>query len=110
MYGRNFMICELCGYDDEGTGDSAHVCIQGNKIARELHLLSSPRPLSRVRVKAEWKDVYDSFYPPKELPLIFMGEIPNMKGHALILGNRGAVYAGMHIEVFEEIPEDSDEF
>ena len=43
-------------------------------------------------------------------PLIFMGEIPNMKGHALILGNRGAVYAGMHIETFEEIPEDSDEF
>lgn len=57
------MHCELCGYNFDGSTNTAHVCIQGNKIARDFLTKSIiPRPLSRVRVKAEWKEVYDSFY------------------------------------------------
>ena len=41
-----------------------------------------------------------------EQPLIYLGEIPNMLGHGVFVGNSGRVHFGYHIEGFEEIPDD----
>jgi hypothetical protein len=47
--------------------------------------------------------------PPKwmtELP-IYLGEIPNMPGHGVLLSRLdNKIYAGYHIDYFEEVPED----
>jgi len=39
------------------------------------------------------------------MPLIYLGEIPNMPEHGVFAGHRsGRVYSGHHIEQFEEVP------
>lgn len=38
---------------------------------------------------------------------IYLGEIPNMGGHGIFIGREsGKIYSGLHIDSFEEIPED----
>jgi hypothetical protein len=64
------------------------------------------RQYSLVRVKEEDEGVYtDHFFP--DTKFVFLGEIPNMLGHCVIIGqSTRKTYIGFHIEVFEEIPED----
>lgn len=45
-----------------------------------------------------------SFY--NDLPLIYLGEITNMKGHGIFIGKSGKVYFGYHISNFRELSED----
>ena len=41
-----------------------------------------------------------------DLPLVYLGEIPNMPGHCVVAGTRsGRIYSGFHIETFIEIDE-----
>ena len=51
---------------------------------------------------------FHSKYPfEKEQVLLFMGEIPNMPGHCVVVDNSsGKLYSGYHTENFIEIPED----
>jgi hypothetical protein len=64
------------------------------------------RPLALVRLKAEWADAVGSGLPfANDLPLIYLGEIPNMPEHGVFAGHRsGRVYSGYHISQFEELP------
>lgn len=61
-----------------------------------------PRQYSVIRERKE--------YPPMFKPgqtFIFFGEIPNMEGHCIVMDQQtGKMFAGLHIERFEEIPDD----
>ncbi|HQL49936.1 MAG TPA: hypothetical protein PLR91_01975, partial [Kiritimatiellia bacterium] len=71
-----------------------------------------PRQYSLVKV-AQW---YLDFLKEKKIqdcPLsqektfIFLGEIPNMQGHCVVVGQKsGKVFCGYHIEDFIELTED----
>jgi len=41
-----------------------------------------------------------------DLPLVFLGEIVNMPGHGIFVGNSGKCYVGFHIWNFRELTED----
>lgn len=68
-----------------------------------------PRQYSLVRfhsdrLPAEYRDRYpfsaDGVY-------VFLGEIPNMPGHCVVVDHRsGKVFSGYHTENFAEIPDD----
>lgn len=46
--------------------------------------------------------------PPfcNDLPLVYLGEIANMKGHGIFIGRSGRCYFGYHIWSFRELRED----
>lgn len=82
------------------------------------------RQYARIRMIDEWMSPemfehakYYPFYhhyrgekhewdPNRDVFLYFLGEIPNMRGHCILTSDRGDIFAGYHIENFEEIPED----
>ena len=63
------------------------------------------RPLSLVRLKRGVANVADSVPFADDLPLVYLGEIPNMPEHGVFVGHRsGRVYSGYHVFQFEEVP------
>ena len=74
-------------------------------------MMSDPRPMSMVRFS-------DKSLPPEfrgQYPMdlehlfIYLGEIPNMEGHCVVIDNVDSqIYSGYHIELFTEIGEDGD--
>ena len=65
------------------------------------------RPLALVRLKRKWAKLPAHQTQPfaNDMPLIYLGEIPNMPEHGVFAGHRsGRVYSGYHIEQFEEVP------
>ena len=50
----------------------------------------------------------EEYYPFKKKGVyIYFGEIPNMKGHIIVMDHsNGKLHSGYHPENFEEIPED----
>jgi len=70
---------------------------------------ASPRPYSLVTIKDQWQETARTCALPflNDLPLIFLGEIPNMPGHGVFAGHRsGRLYSGYHIEQFIELSEE----
>jgi diadenosine tetraphosphate (Ap4A) HIT family hydrolase len=68
-----------------------------------------PRRLSLVHFDFDnTPQDFHSKYPfEKKQVLLFMGEIPNMPGHCVVVDNAsGKLYSGYHTENFTEIPED----
>ena len=67
---------------------------------------SSLRPLALVRLRREWADPAVHRVPfADDLPLVYLGEIPNMPEHGVFAGHKsGRVYSGYHIAQFEEVP------
>ena len=60
-----------------------------------------PRPLSLVRQR------YDDYQQLPDRALIFLGEIPNMPDHCVLLDSVSHnVYAGYHTDGFVELTED----
>jgi hypothetical protein len=57
-------------------------------------------------------DFDTSSYPfRREIAYLFLGEIPNMPGHCVVLGEGSRVIVGYHTENFKEIPpEDMDRY
>jgi hypothetical protein len=72
---------------------------------------ADPRPMSTVRFSDEcYPEEYRGGYPmnPEHL-FIYLGEIPNMEGHCVVMDNVDSqIYSGYHIELFTEINEDGD--
>ena len=69
------------------------------KIPRRLSLVKpSPGVGKGKRVR----------YPyARDIPLVFLGEIPNMPGHCVVVGVKsGRTYAGYHTENFVELSAD----
>ena len=61
------------------------------------------RKLSLVKVTEKWK--LEKHF--KDDVFIYLGEIPNMKGHGVFLGHRtGKIYSGYHIEDFRELTDE----
>ena len=68
----------------------------------------SPRKLSLVKLKKKWAAESTSKELPfiDDMPLIFLGEIPNMPEHGIFVGHRsGRIYSGFHIFQFVELSE-----
>lgn len=61
------------------------------------------REKTLVTVKGKITKEYP-FY--NDLPLIYLGEITNMKEHGIFIGKSGKVYFGYHISSFRELSED----
>jgi hypothetical protein len=61
------MKCNTCGYDDNGTGDTAHVCksvqiVTTDRIDDELQrkdaaLREAYKALTKIYYAAEWEDL-----------------------------------------------------
>ncbi len=71
--------------------------------------MSDPRPLSMCNFsdKCLPKEYRGGYPMDPEHVYIYLGEIPNMEGHCVVLDNRdGQIYSGYHIELFTEISED----
>lgn len=53
--------------------------------------------------------VYHSGYPfSKKHRYIFLGEIPNMRDHCIVMDDQGKVYTGYHIENFVELTDENE--
>ena len=67
-----------------------------------------PRKLSLVRLKKKWASQAPAQELPflEDMPLVYLGEIPNMPGHGVFAGHRsGRFYSGYHIAQFVELSE-----
>ncbi|HEX2591346.1 MAG TPA: hypothetical protein VHL34_07610 [Rhizomicrobium sp.] len=65
--------------------------------------------MSLVRLTDRWaKDSTAKKLPfIADMPLVFLGAIPNKPGHGVFIGHkRGRVYSGHHISKFVELSED----
>jgi hypothetical protein len=75
-------------------------------------MISKPRRLAFVkfnpRISPVGRGAKAPSYPFKrEVPYVFLGEIPNMPGHCVIADTTsGKIYAGYHTDSFTEIPLD----
>ena len=65
--------------------------------------MSELREKSLVTVKGEMTSEYP-FYG--DLPMIYLGEIANMKEHGIFVGISGKCYFGYHISNFKELSEE----
>jgi hypothetical protein len=69
----------------------------------------SPRKLSLVKLKKSKSTTSASKNLPfiDDMPLIFLGEIPNMPEHGVFVGYQtGRIYSGFHIFDFVELTKD----
>lgn len=67
------------------------------------------RELSLVKLKPNLFDEPSFQEQPyiNDMPLIFLGEIPNMPEHGVFIGNQsGHIYSGYHISDFVELSEE----
>jgi len=57
------------------------------------------------------EEIKEQYEFSKDMPLIYLGEIPNMLGHGIFIGYQsGKIYAGYHMDSFRELGEDEDMF
>jgi hypothetical protein len=71
--------------------------------------MSEPRQYSLVRFDFDsLPKEYHAGYPfKKDSAYVFLGDIPNMRGHCVVIEHRtGKVYSGYHTDNFTEINED----
>ena len=71
-------------------------------------MAKSPRKLSLVKLKKKWasEPAIQASSLFKDLPLVFLGEIPNMPEHGVFVGHSsGRIYSGLHIGQFTELLE-----
>lgn len=71
-------------------------------------MAKSPRKLSLVKLKKKWASEPTAQELPfiNDMPLVFLGEIPNMPEHGVFAGHRsGKIYSGYHIFQFVELSE-----
>lgn len=66
----------------------------------------SPRKLSLVRLKKNTIAKSEDLPFLDDMPLVFLGEIPNMPEHGVFVGYKsGRIYSGFHIFQFVELSE-----
>lgn len=71
--------------------------------------MPDPRPLSLVKLRSTFaSEAAAAEYPfVDDMPLVFLGEIPNMPEHGVFVGfTSGRVYTGYHIWQFVELTPD----
>ncbi len=70
--------------------------------------MTEPRKLSLVRLRDDVPNDVAVRYPfHGDVPLVYLGEIPNMAGHGVFVGYAsGRIYSGIHVAHFEELGED----
>jgi hypothetical protein len=70
--------------------------------------MKAPRPLSLVKLRSELEAQVQVRYPfSDDMPMVFLGEIPNMPEHGVFVGfHSGKVYSGYHVYNFVELASD----
>lgn len=69
--------------------------------------MKTPRTLSLIKIAEHVSSEQRKYYEfAKETSLVFLGEIPNMPGHCVIIGRSGKTYIGYHIDDFRELTGD----
>ena len=77
--------------------------------------MSEPRQYAFVKFDfdqypAEYQAAYKMAFSPNHR-YIYMGEIPNMGGHCIVMDDNGKHYVGYHTENFVELTDDElDEY
>ena len=70
--------------------------------------MKEPRKLSLVKLDDPDGD-YKNFLGVNGTRFVYLGEIPNMRGHCVVINHRtGRIHSGFHIENFVEVTEDED--
>lgn len=74
---------------------------------------SIPRQYAMVKLDETYREIIQPYAAEKitgnllaERFLIFLGEIPNMQGHCVLIGQSGIPYMGFHTDDFVELSED----
>ena len=77
----------------------------------DLNAPKEPRQYSLVRFNFDaLPEEYRDSYPfSSEHRYIYLGEIPNMGGHCIVMDDAGKHYVGFHTENFIELSEEADE-
>lgn len=76
----------------------------------DLNAQKEPRQYALVRFAFEQLPEGEWGYPfSKDHRYIFLGEIPNMGGHCIVMDDKGKHYVGFHTENFVELSEEPDE-
>lgn len=71
-------------------------------------MTQDPRPLSLVKLVDP--EHYAYAFKREDWQFVFLGEIPNMLGHCVVIGySSGEVYSGFHTENFSEVTEDEED-
>jgi len=71
-----------------------------------------PRQYALVKVRESYREFieqqgHDDCALAQEDVFVFLGEIPNMRGHCVVAGHKsGRIASSYHVENFVEIPED----
>ena len=77
--------------------------------------MKKPRQYSLVRFEFDapnnqpdpWTPQYKKVGLDSSKVYVFLGEIPNMPGHCVVLNHKsGKIFSGYHIENFKELKED----
>ncbi|MDD5519610.1 MAG: hypothetical protein PHI84_02215 [Kiritimatiellae bacterium] len=79
-------------------------------MKKKTKKVNIPRKLSLVRFNATGlnKKMLKKYPFKKDDTYIFLGEIPNMAGHVVVLDiKKHKIYSGYHIENFVELADDS---
>jgi hypothetical protein len=71
-------------------------------------LAIEPRPLSLITFTEDYIQIMlEHGCPFKDSEFIYVGEIPNMLGHCVIIGrSTGKLHIGYHIENFRELTDE----
>lgn len=75
------------------------------------------RQYALITIREEWKDqkyedeiFFDDRWGKKkggQVMLIYLGEIPNMEGHCVVIGHLSKkIYSGFHTDIFRELTEE----
>jgi hypothetical protein len=105
----NQAIVELAIHSTLSIGEA--ITVQPAQDKSKMKRRKTVRQLSLVRLKEDWAAMPTSkklpFVRARDLPLVFLGEIPNMPEHGVFVGYKsGRAYSGYHIIQFEEVPDD----
>lgn len=75
--------------------------------------IKGPRQYAMVKLTDSYREILQPYKMDKtcgnllaERFLMYLGEIPNMRGHCILIGQSGTTYSGYHIQDFVELTED----
>ena len=69
--------------------------------------MSDPKPYAMCKFVNNFPDFWASYPFTTQGRYIYMGEIPNMRGHCVVADhNTGQIFSGYHVENFVELTED----
>jgi len=76
-----------------------------NQVVEDIEIIKIPRQYSLVKLSVP-KDIIEYYANFVNKTFCYLGEIPNMQGHAILIDIYSKeIHIGMHIENFKELAE-----